>query len=114
MASGSARGGHRNACDGLDAAAGDRFFPENTAKSDHDIEVEVDRYIVWPGQALAYKIGQMKMKSLREEAKRELGERFNIRDFHDALLRHGALPLDVLEQRMRKWMAAKPTSAGRT
>lgn len=86
------------------------FFRENTAKSDHDIEVEVDRYIVWPGQALAYKIGQMKMKSLREEAKKELGERFNIRDFHDALLRNGALPLDVLDRQMRKWMAEKATA----
>ena len=83
------------------------FFTQNTAKSAHDIEVEVDRYIVWPGQALAYKIGQMKIQSLRDEAKRGQGEKFNIREFHDALLRNGALPLDVLERQMRRWIAGR-------
>ena len=70
----------------------------------HDIEVEIDRYISWPGQALAYKIGELKFKQLRAEAELQLGESFNIRDFHDELLAKGALPLDILEGRIRSWI----------
>jgi len=84
-----------------------RFFRENTGKSDLDIEVEVDRYIVWPGQALAYKMGQLKHRELRTYAERELGERFNVRRFHDVLLEEGALPLGLLEQRVREWVSAE-------
>jgi uncharacterized protein (DUF885 family) len=86
-----------------------RFFLENTSKTEHDIVVEVDRYIVWPGQALAYKIGQLKIKELRAYATRELGDRFRIRAFHDQLHSQGALPLDVLEARMRAWVAPEKT-----
>jgi uncharacterized protein (DUF885 family) len=79
------------------------FFRENTGKTDQDITVEVDRYIVWPGQALAYKIGQMKIRELRTEAEKKLGAEFDVRKFHDAVLEHGAVPLSVLETRMKQW-----------
>jgi uncharacterized protein (DUF885 family) len=81
------------------------FFLANTSKARRDIIVEVDRYIVWPGQALGYKIGQMKITELRREAERELGERFSIRAFHDEVLGEGALPLDILEARVKAWIA---------
>jgi len=81
------------------------FFRTNAAKTDQDIIVEVDRYIVWPGQALGYKMGQLKIRELRTNAERELGERFNIRQFHDVVLGQGAVPLDVLEQQAKAWMA---------
>lgn len=86
------------------------YFAGNTAKSLHDIEVEIDRYISWPGQALAYKIGELKFKQLRAEAEKSLGENFNIREFHDELLSKGALPLDILEQRMRSWTAVQASN----
>jgi prolyl oligopeptidase len=79
------------------------YFLANSSKTENDVTVEVDRYIVWPGQALAYKIGERKLKELRAFATRELGEKFNIRLFHDQVLANGALPLDVLENRIREW-----------
>lgn len=85
------------------------FFKNNTGKSEHDITVEIDRYIVWPGQALAYKIGELKIKELRKNAEQELGEAFNIRRFHDKLLGAGAIPLQILENRMKDWVAAEKT-----
>jgi len=83
------------------------FFKANAAKAEHDIVNEIDRYIGNPGQALAYKIGQLKMLALRDRAERQLGDDFDIRAFHDHLLGAGALPLDLLEQRMDAWMAAQ-------
>ncbi len=80
------------------------YFLANAGKNEHDITVEVDRYIVWPGQALAYKIGEMRIKALRADATRELGVQFDLRAFHDQLLANGALPLDVLEGRIRNWV----------
>src|SRR3989442_15484210 len=83
------------------------FFKDNAPKTEQDITVEVDRYIVWPGQALAYKIGQLKIKQLRDDAAARLGPKFDIRAFHDEVLTNGALPLDVLEAHMRDWIAAR-------
>jgi uncharacterized protein (DUF885 family) len=83
------------------------YFKSNTGKNQQDIENEVDRYISWPGQALAYKLGQLKILALRAEAQKALGDRFDIRAFHDQLLGSGALPLSVLEVQMREWITAQ-------
>jgi len=81
-----------------------QLFKDNTGKTDQDITVEVDRYIVWPGQALAYKLGQRKIRELRGEAEKKLGAKFDARRFHDAVLENGALPLNALDGRIKQWM----------
>ena len=81
------------------------FFLLHTAKTQHDIEVEVDRYMSWPGQALAYKIGEQKILALRHRAEKQLGTRFDIRAFHDEILNGGGLPLAVLEKKINRWLA---------
>jgi uncharacterized protein (DUF885 family) len=83
------------------------FFHEHSDESEPDLQAEVDRYIAFPAQALSYKLGQLKFIELRERAKKELGPKFDIRAFHDEMLNGGALPLDVLEARTDKWIAAQ-------
>jgi uncharacterized protein (DUF885 family) len=79
----------------------------NTALSEKNMQNEVDRYIAWPGQALGYKIGELKIMELRQRAETALGAKFDIRAFHDAVLDEGAMPLEILEQRINDWIAAQ-------
>lgn len=99
---------------GWDIEQARRCFTENSALAPHNIQTELERYISWPGQALAYKIGELRFRALREEAEQALGERFNVRKFHDQLLLSGALPLDVLGKRVKAWVAAQANERSAT
>jgi uncharacterized protein (DUF885 family) len=83
------------------------YLAEHTALSEHEVETEVDRYISWPGQALSYKLGEMKILELRAKAEKELGPKFDLKAFHDAVLAEGSVPLPVLEQRIDAFIAQK-------
>jgi uncharacterized protein (DUF885 family) len=89
---------------GWDIEQARRCFTDNSALSDHNIQTELERYVSWPGQALAYKVGELRFRQLRREAEQALGERFDIRQFHDTLLLGGPLPLDIVEVRVRDWV----------
>lgn len=84
-----------------------QYFEENSGQPEQNVIAETDRYIVWPGQALGYKVGQLKIVELRRRAQEQLGERFDIRTFHDMVLSQGSLPLDVLERRTTDWIVAE-------
>jgi uncharacterized protein (DUF885 family) len=83
------------------------YFHDHSNIDDTSIQAEVDRYIAWPSQALAYKIGQLEILGLRDKAKKELGDKFDIRAFHDQVIDSGALPLDVLDERIMAWIATQ-------
>lgn len=92
------------------------YLASHTALSQHEVETEVDRYISWPGQALAYKLGELTILKLRKEAETTLGPRFDERSFHDTILALGSVPLSVLEDRMHAWIrqqSAQPAAAAR-
>jgi uncharacterized protein (DUF885 family) len=88
-----------------------QFFQENMALPIETVEAEVDRYIAWPGQALAYQIGNLKFRELRERSERKLGDRFDVRKFHDALMSAGAVTLDLLDQTIDDWIEAQELQA---
>jgi uncharacterized protein (DUF885 family) len=83
------------------------FMKENTALTDANIDAEVNRYISTPGQALAYKLGELKIRELRAKAEKELGPKFDVRRFHDAVLGQGSMPLDALEAQINAWIASE-------
>ena len=87
------------------------YLASHTALSRHEVETEVDRYISWPGQALSYKLGEMKIVDLRARAEKELGAKFDLRAFHDAILAEGSVPLPLLEQRVDAWIASRKAPA---
>ncbi|KAF1696715.1 DUF885 domain-containing protein [Pseudoxanthomonas jiangsuensis] len=89
------------------------YFMDNSPKTEQDVVNEIDRYIAWPGQALAYKIGQLKISELRGEAARELGPAFDLRDYNDAVLETGSVPLETLETHIRAWIAERKRGPGK-
>jgi len=90
-----------------------QYFHDYSAIDEPNVQSETNRYISWPGQALSYKMGQLKILELRAQAQKELGSKFDIREFHDQVIDSGAVPLDVLEQQINEWIAQKRgTAAG--
>src|ERR1035438_9712420 len=90
------------------------YFHDHSAIDETSIQAEVDRYIAWPGQALAYKIGQLKILELRDRAQKALGPKFDLKAFHDQVVDSGALPLDVLDQRITAWIQSQSAATKST
>ena len=84
-----------------------QYYLDNIANPEGDIRAEIDRYIVWPGQATAYKIGMLKIQELRKNAEDTLGDKFDIREFHDVILANGSVPLTVLEELVDEWVVSE-------
>ena len=87
------------------------YMLANTGKPRSEVQAEVDRYIVMPGQACAYKVGQLQILQFRDRAKEALGERFDLRGFHDAVLGGGAMPLEILEASVQEWIASQDAAS---
>jgi len=87
------------------------YFHQHSAIDETNVQSEVDRYIAWPGQALGYKMGQLKILQLRDHAKTALGPAFDLKAFHDVILDSGALPMDVLEQQVDAWIEAQKAAS---
>jgi len=81
------------------------YYLDNIPNPEGDVRAEIDRYIVWPGQATAYKIGMLKIQELRQQAETTLGDKFDIREFHDVILANGAVPLTILEELVQNWIS---------
>jgi uncharacterized protein (DUF885 family) len=82
------------------------YMIDNSSLSEPEVVAEVERYIAWPGQATAYKVGQIRIRAMRERAEKALGSKFNVKDFHSQILLDGALPMDVLDAKVDRWIAA--------
>ena len=87
------------------------YLRDHTALSEHEVTTEVDRYISWPGQALSYKLGEIRIVALRAEAEKQLGARFDIRAFNDAVLAQGSVPLPVLDEQIHRFIAERKAIA---
>jgi len=96
---------------GMTRDAAIAYLAGHTALSQHEVETEVDRYISWPGQALSYKLGQLKISELRMQAEKKLGAKFDIRKFHDAILELGSVPLPLLEEHIKQFVAAQASAS---
>jgi uncharacterized protein (DUF885 family) len=88
------------------------YMHENSSLADSEIEAEVERYIVYPGQALGYKVGDLRIQALRRRAASALGDRFDLREFHTQVLEDGALPMDVLEAKIGRWIEKQQAPGG--
>ena len=83
------------------------YMITKTGMTSEEVTREIERYVVWPGQATAYKTGQLALLAMREEAELKLGERFDLREFHEAVLMNGAMPLDILKDNLSSWAASQ-------